>query len=67
MTLAARAATKILDLTLKVCETTAAHPAAQTTATLERNAVCLSNPAKKLSALRCRIELGRATPLLKKG
>jgi hypothetical protein len=46
MTLAARAATKILDLTLKVCETTAAHPAAQTTATLERNAVCSGNPRK---------------------
>jgi hypothetical protein len=46
MTLAARAATKIFDLTLKVCETTAAHPLAQTTATLERNAVCSGNPRK---------------------
>jgi hypothetical protein len=46
MTLAARAATKIFDLTLKVCETTAAHPAAQTTATLERDAVCSGNPRK---------------------
>jgi hypothetical protein len=44
MTLAARAATKILNLTLKVCEITAAHPPAQTTATLERNAVWLGNP-----------------------
>jgi hypothetical protein len=46
MTLAARAATKIFDLTLKVCETTAAHPAAQTTAALERNAVCFGQPRK---------------------
>jgi hypothetical protein len=47
MTLAARAARKtIFDLTLKVCETTAAHPAAQTTATLERDAVCSGNPRK---------------------
>jgi hypothetical protein len=46
MTLAATAATRILDLMLKVCETTAAHPVARTTATLERNAVCLGNPRK---------------------
>ena len=45
MTLAARAATKILDLTLKVCETTAAHPAVQTTATLARvRRLTLGNP-----------------------
>ena len=46
MMLAAKVATKILDLTLKVCETTAAHPVAQTTTTLERNAVRLDNPRK---------------------
>jgi len=67
MMLAARVATKILDLTLKVCETTAAHPAAQTTAALERNAVCFGQPRKYLSATKCRIELGGATPLLKNG
>jgi len=35
MTLAARAAAKILDLKFKVCETTATPSAAQTTTTLE--------------------------------
>jgi hypothetical protein len=46
MMLAAKVATKILDLTLKVCETTAAHPTAQTTAALEHSAVCFGQPRK---------------------
>ena len=64
MTLAARAATKIVDLTPKICAIMA-DTVQEFAKLVPSNAACFGQPEK--APLRCRMERGDATSLLKDG